>query len=209
MYLLRLATFVGLLSLWAKPAQAQRPDLWSYASFGFKIDSASVSDMFDHFRSQAPNEGLVCLYGAAKDSTLLNNPGLFVGINEVTPAAVDSATPFRIYPSRRPLGGCDYRKGKLMGIAHSHPMVGSRRCSLSKFDMVWLLTDRRVLFSLVYCPDGWAEIIWRNGANDTFWWRAAERPKVQLEPPEGNPFEGASVDSHADKGLKAEFGKEK
>lgn len=134
-----------------------RPDTRRIAAV--QIDSATMAVILGTFRTAFPKEAALCLLGVVRDTTLDLNPWLVVRVTSAIPAQADSADAYHVFFSKPP-SGCE-RPG-LVGAAHDHT-VPTTTCTHSYSDANLVFADRRLLFSVVFCSDGWAESLYQDG----------------------------------------------
>jgi len=151
-----------------------RPD--TRALTGVVFDSATIRQTVELMRSAFPNERAVCFYGELLDSTIDGSSRRLVFVRSMRPAIEDSANEFRVWFHDRPRSGC--AGDALVGIAHDHPhAVQIRPCTHSDPDSNVLFNDTRVLFTMVFCADGRAEVFYQDGRrSQDMWYRRTTPP---------------------------------
>jgi hypothetical protein len=147
----------------------ERPDTRKLS--GFTMDSSLVRQAAEYFQASLPNERALCLSGR-----ILQNPQrpkyLIAVIDSVWPALADSADQFHVYFPTKPQSGC---RGFPLAVAHDHTTVTPlERCFHSDPDAVMLASDKRLLFSLVFCPFGRGEVLFAEGRRGEFVWQQVE-----------------------------------
>lgn len=119
------------------------------------IDSTVLGPIMQHFRTEFPNEGAVCLYGRVETVEKY----LAITVTHFTPAVIDSADEFNVwFPFA---SGCIDNK-ELLAVAHTHTHV-NYACTHSFPDANVLFVDKRLLFTLVFCGDGFTEALYQDG----------------------------------------------
>ncbi len=132
-----------------------RPD--TRALTGVVFDSATIRQTVELMRSAFPNERAVCFYGELLDSTIDGSSRRLVFVRSMRPAIEDSANEFRVWFHDRPRSG--------------------RPCTHSDPDSNVLFTDTRVLFTMVFCADGRAEVFYQDGRrSQDMWYRRTTPP---------------------------------
>lgn len=139
---------------------ALRPDTRGLS--GVMIDSLAASPAIAALRSAYPNEGAVCFYGTLRDTVINAEPRRLIRVHRMEVAAHDSADLYHVYLVARPRSGC-FGAG-LVGAAHSHPYaLAPEACTQSDLDANVIFADPRLLFSLIFCGDGRAELMYQDG----------------------------------------------
>lgn len=144
-----------------------RPD--TRAVYRFTIDTPVVAAMSRIFNAALPNEIGLCLYGhiVKEDIPELyreeQNHGYHVFIDSVEKAIHINSTPFFIEYSSDPSERCP-NNPSLLGIAHDHIYFNSSDgCSHSNADASVLVSDPRLLLSVVFCWNGFGSALWQDG----------------------------------------------
>ena len=132
------------------------------------LDSGVLASLLTNFEAAMPNETVMCIEGKLSEVGINGVPALRVTITKVIPAVVDSATPYNAYMSGKPMNGCESTPD-LIGIAHDHVVPG--QCNQSDPDANLLFVDRRLLFGLVFCMDGWTQILYQDGRRGLTRWK--------------------------------------
>ena len=132
------------------------------------LDSTVIRKLTESFEAAMPNETVMCVDGVVSEITVGEIPALKVKITDVTQAIVDSATPVNAFLPSKPLNGCK-NSLDLVGIAHSHVLPG--QCNQSDPDANLLFIDKRLLFGLVFCIDGWTQILYQDGRRGLTRWK--------------------------------------
>ena len=141
---------------------ASRPD--TRTIIGIEMDSSLVLQSVELFHAAVPNEMSICIAGHLEPFPL----GMKAKMTAVTPALVDSVSPEHVYLPQKPVSGCP---SPVMAIGHDHPMASTNMpCGHSDPDALVLFEDKRVLFSLVFCPFGRGEILFQDGRRGHFIW---------------------------------------
>lgn len=171
---------LGLLALWllgcapASPVRlVPRPDTRRIS--GVLIDSATHRRTLTILRAAYPSEAAVCFSGALRDSIIDGQRRRLVAVEHVRPAIADSADKFNVWFPRGLIGGC---LPGAIGVGHSHTHAPfPSPCSHSPNDADLLFQDVGLLFSLIFCADGRAELLYQDGRRypDT-WLRGVAAP---------------------------------
>jgi hypothetical protein len=142
-----------------------RPDTRQIAQV--TLDSGVLASMVEQFRAAFPNEAALCLTGTVRGTVAEGEHWLIVQITGATPAESDSADAYHVYFSK-PRTGCADAAG-LIGAAHDHTQSGYV-CTHSVPDANVLFADPRLLFTLVFCGDGFTEALFQDGRRLTVRW---------------------------------------
>jgi hypothetical protein len=132
------------------------------------LDSSIINVLVENFEKAMPNETVMCIEGEVSEVSLNDTKALRVRITNATPAIVDSATEVSAYLPSKPLNGCKTTQD-LVGIAHDHVVPG--QCNQSDPDANLLFVDTRLLFGLVFCIDGWTQILYQDGRRGLTRWK--------------------------------------
>jgi hypothetical protein len=130
------------------------------------LDTAVFRGMLETFDAALPNETVMCLDGEVSKIDTLEV--LKVRVTKATLAIIDSSNDMTAYLPTEPVNGCETTKN-LVGIAHDH--VIPVRCEQSDPDANVLFVDKRMLFGLVFCLDGWTQILYQDGRRGLTRWR--------------------------------------
>lgn len=137
-----------------------------------RIDAAAVRQIVATFAAALPNETGACLTVAIRDTTLPNVPYplLTARVTRAHEAAIARATPFRVwFDHREHRNGCE--SSRQFAMAHSHPYtVEPFPCTHSNEDSLFLTSDPRLLFSIIFCGDGRGEVLWQDTRRRPFEW---------------------------------------
>lgn len=154
---------VSMCSYSKRIPKVLRPDT---RRIGFMQLDTVVSPITAQFRAAFPNESAMCLLGSVRDTTVEESKWLLVEITEAIPAVVDSVDNFHVW---FPIAsGCEHNS-RLVGATHSHTHLGYV-CSHSDQDALMLFADKRLLFSMVFCADGYLEVLYQDGRRYTRQW---------------------------------------
>jgi len=130
------------------------------------VDTSVFREMLENFEAAMPNETVMCLDGEVSKIDTLEV--LKVRVTKATLAIIDSSDDMNAYLPSEPVNGCETTKD-LVGIAHDH--VIPVRCDQSDPDANVLFVDKRLLFGLVFCLDGWTQILYQDGRRGLTRWR--------------------------------------
>jgi hypothetical protein len=145
--------------------------------YGFRwVDSSEARGMVDLFLAAMPEETAVCLYGTAKDTTFtlahwrtkepVEVMGKLALIVMARQARIEETSPR--YVAYMNEVACEPSKN-LIGKAHTHPRYSPAACRHSTADAAYLHRfGRDYWFSLVFCPNGTAEVLWQDGRSQQF-----------------------------------------
>jgi competence transcription factor ComK len=124
------------------------------------LDSTAFIETKTLLRSVFPKEAALCLYGNVRQVVgEKSDTSLIATITKVSPAVIDSANEFHVwFPI---LSGCENDLA-LIAAAHSHTTLGFP-CTHSFADAMVLFNDKRLLFTLVFCADGFTEALYQDG----------------------------------------------
>jgi hypothetical protein len=137
-----------------------RPDTRRIA--GIRLDSTPLNVMIREFRAAFPKEVALCLRGTLADTTVEGGQRWgIVTITGVSRAQSDSSDVYHVFFPARPRTGCADAPD-LVGAAHDHTTLG-HACTHSYPDAEVLFTDPRLLFTLVFCTNGWTEALYQDG----------------------------------------------
>lgn len=137
---------------------------------GARIDSTQTRRIAALLADSLPRENGLCLSVEITDSAVGLAVRPVVTVVGVTQAGIFRADIAHVWFQQWPYhNGC--RSDHQFAMAHSHPYsVAPRVCTNSRDDEVFLASDPRLLFSLIFCGDGRAEILWQDGERDAFRW---------------------------------------
>lgn len=165
-FLLLLVGVISCTPYQTKVPMVLRPDtrkiVW------VSLDSTIIRKLAEGFEAAMPNETVMCVDGVVSEITVGEIPALKVKITDVTQAVVESATVVNAYLPSKPLNGCESNPD-LVGIAHDHVIPG--QCNQSDLDANLLFIDKRLLFGLVFCIDGWTQILYQDGRRGLTRWK--------------------------------------
>lgn len=130
------------------------------------LDTIAFGQTKEHFWSQYPKEGAVCFYGTVSLAPETTDGTLVAKIIRAEPAISDSASEHHVWFSI--LSGCKDAPD-LIAAGHSHTIL-SNTCSHSDPDAMVLFNDRRLLFTLVFCANGFTEVLYQDGRRDLARW---------------------------------------
>lgn len=138
-----------------------RPKTWNLIDF--EVNKSSNMKMAHIFGDAFPNEAAACLYGRIDWKAEKGNRVGTLKVTGVREAILDSATTMAVYWPKGMRHGCE-DASDLVGFAHSHPF---RKCTYigqpSHIDVVQLARDPRLLFTYVWCFDGYGVLIFQDG----------------------------------------------
>jgi hypothetical protein len=126
-----------------------------------QLDSTQLAAMVTEFRGAFPKEVALCLRGTLVDTTVHGQRWGVVRITGVGRAQSDSSDVYHVFFPAHPRTGCADAPD-LVGAAHDHTQPGYV-CTHSYPDAEVLFTDPRLLFTLVFCSDGWTEALYQDG----------------------------------------------
>ena len=136
----------------------QRPDTRRIILVSF--DTTALTNAINLFRTSSPIEAAVCWRGVVSPFVLDGVEWLRVDVQDFYLPAVDSATEYNVFFPRGIPSGCV--GSDFLGVSHSHTNP-SFRCTHSNDDAAVLFYTRRALFSIVFCANGDAEMLYQDG----------------------------------------------
>jgi len=134
--------------------------------FGYwHMDSTTIRTIHEYLLAAFPHEAAFCLVGKTEvrpDSTY------GIDVSGFKPAeGVDSTSESMVwFKNYETCAGVSHA----VGIGHDHPYAVNRACEHSPADAVRLFMDREMIFSLVFCGSGEAEVLWQDGRRYLFVW---------------------------------------
>lgn len=123
------------------------------------LDTAALEKALTLFRVSAPNEASICWYGKVKPLLKDGEEWLQVDVEGFNISAADSVSEYHVFYPRGIPGGC---VGDYIGLSHSHTHSG-HFCTHSYDDAAVLFSARKALFSIVFCYNGDAELLYQDG----------------------------------------------
>lgn len=132
-----------------------------------QLDSTVVRGTLEIFQRALPKEAAVCYQGVLRDTVIHDIDVLWLELISVTEAQADSSSEFYVWFPAIPRTGC----AEAIATGHSHPHVGGNLCTHSDSDANVMFNDPRLLVSLVWCPDGRAQVLYQDGRRTDTRWR--------------------------------------
>lgn len=141
-----------------------------------RITASAVREIVETFAAAMPNETGACLTVVVRDTLLpaYRYPYYTATVTRAHVAAIARATPFNVwFDHSEHRNGC--ASSRQFAMAHSHPYtVAPFPCTHSGEDSLFLTSDPRLLFSVIFCGDGRGEVMWQDTRRHPFEWFSSE-----------------------------------